>query len=129
MRRNKSKKYRSGFEETVINDLEANDVGFRYEPEYLVYVEPATTRKYLPDLWLDNGVIVEVKGRWTLHDRKKMVLVIEQNPKLDIRMLFQRDHKINKGSKTKYTDWCKKRGIKCAVGTAVPKSWLKGAKK
>ena len=53
-----------------------------------------------------------------------MVLVIEQNPKLDIRMLFERDHKISKRSKTRYTEWCEKRGIVCAVGREIPKEWI-----
>lgn len=80
--------------------------------------------KYTPDVILDNGIIVEIKGRFTTHDRKKMVLVIEQNPELDIRILFERDHTLSKRSKTRYTEWCKKRNIKCAVGREIPKEWI-----
>jgi hypothetical protein len=119
--------YRSGFEKQIAEGLDKQGVKFKYEEDVITYVEPARTKKYTPDFQLPNGIIVEAKGRWTLHDRKKMVLVIEQNPKLDIRMLFQRDQFLNKGSKTRYSEWCQKRGIKCAVGE-LPEEWLKGTK-
>lgn len=98
-------------------------VSYEYEPTTLLYTVPESMRKYTPDVVLPNGIIVEIKGRFTVHDRKKMVLVIEQNPELDIRMLFERDHKISKRSKTRYTEWCEKRDIKCAVGREIPEEW------
>lgn len=119
--------YRSGFEAQVAEKLEEEGIKFDYEKNIITYVEPAVTRKYIPDFELPNGIIIESKGRWTLHDRKKMILVMEQNPKLDIRMLFQRDQYLNKGSKTKYSDWCQKRGIPYAVGE-LPEEWLNEAK-
>lgn len=119
--------FRSGFEKTVAEQLEEAGIRFKYEDKIITYVEPARTKKYNPDFELPNGIIIESKGRWTLHDRKKMILVMEQNPKLDIRMLFQRDQYLNKGSKTKYSDWCEKREIPYAVG-ALPEVWLKEAK-
>lgn len=120
--------FRSGFEKTIALQLEEAGVKFDYEKEVITYVDPAVLRKYLPDFILDNGIIVEVKGRWTLDDRKKMVLVMEQNPSLDIRILFMRDQPINKGAKVKYSEWCEKRGIKYAVGS-IPKEWLSGNSK
>lgn len=116
-------KFRSKFESEVAKQLEAADMPYEFETQTVIYVEPANTRKYIPDFILNNGIMVEAKGRWTVHDRKKIVLVIEQNPKLDLRMLFQRDHFLNKGSKTRYSKWCEKRGIKYAVGS-VPQEWL-----
>lgn len=116
-------KFRSKFESEVAKELDAKEMPFEYESQIVTYVEPATTKKYIPDFILNNGIVVEAKGRWTVHDRKKIVLVIEQNPKLDLRMLFQRDHFLNKGSKTRYSTWCEKRGIKYAVGE-VPEEWL-----
>ena len=55
-----------------------------------------------------------------------MVLVIEQNPDIDIRLLFMRDNYISKKSKTKYSDFCKKRNIKYHVSVMgeIPKEWL-----
>ena len=117
--------YRSWLEADVAQDLKKKGVKFEYEATHLPYVEPATVRKYTPDLILNNGdLIVEIKGRWTAHDRRKMGFVIEQNPDKDIRMLFAIDNKISKNSKTRYSDWCRKRGIKYAIGTAVPEEWL-----
>ena len=112
------------FEAEVAKQLVKGKMPFTFEDKVVVFVEPANTRKYIPDFMLSNGIIIEAKGRWTVHDRKKIILVIEQNPKLDLRMLFQRDQFLNKGSKTKYSVWCEKRGLKWAVGK-VPDEWLK----
>ncbi len=114
---------RSGFEKVIAEDLIEQGTNFTYEEDTILYVVPSSTRKYIPDFKLSNGIIVEAKGRWTLEDRKKIILVIEQNPKLDLRMLFQRDQPLNKGSKTLYSSWCDKRGIVYSVGKTVPLEW------
>lgn len=116
--------FRSGFEKTLAQQLVDAGVPFEFEADVILYVEPAKTRKYIPDFKLHNGIIVEAKGIWDLDDRKKIIMVREQNPKLDIRMLFQRDHPINRGAKTRYSTWCEKRDIPYAVGK-IPDSWLK----
>ena len=116
--------YRSWLEADVTHQLEAEGVQFEYESETLFYAEPAKVRKYTPDLRIVfNNIIVEVKGRWTAHDRKKMSLVIEQNPDRDIRMLFAADNKISRSSSTRYSDWCIRRGITYAIGKEVPVEW------
>lgn len=101
-------------------------MSFQYEPIKLKYTIPETDRTYCPDFVLANGIIVEAKGQFDREMRKKMELVIAQNPDKDIRILFMRDNYINRGSKTRYTDWCKKRNIKCAVSYKgeVPDEWL-----
>ena len=115
--------YHSIFEKNLAAQLSAAGVEFEYEREVIVWVQPAQTRKYTPDFFLPNGIIIESKGKWTIEDRKKMVNVIEQNPELDIRMLFQFDNKLNKRAKTRYSGWCERRGIPYAVGK-IPKEWL-----
>lgn len=120
--------YRSIFEATIAQQLEDAGIKFEYEREAIIYVQPAQTRKYNPDFFLPNGIIIEGKGNWSIDDRKKMVNVIEQNPKLDIRMLFQHDNKLNRNAKMRYSEWCEKRGITYAVG-AVPDEWIKEATK
>lgn len=118
--------YRSWLEADVANNLRKRRIKFEYEPSSIVYVEPSKTRRYIPDLVINGGcTYIEVKGRWTAHDRRKMGYVIEQNPDLDIRMLFAKDNTISKNSKTRYSDWCEKRGIMYAIGTEVPKEWIK----
>lgn len=80
---------------------------------------------------LPNGIIVEAKGKLDRLVREKMALVIEQNPDLDIRFLFMRDNKIAKNSKTRYSDWCKKRGIPYAISEDghIPDAWLAEARR
>jgi hypothetical protein len=116
--------YRSWLEADVAASLRKLKRKFKYEQTKLSYVVPAQLHTYTPDFELDNGIIVETKGRWTAADRKKMGLIFEQHPEKDIRMLFALDNKISKNSRTKYSDWCEKRGIKYAIGAAVPQEWL-----
>lgn len=90
------------------------------------FVVPSKKRTYNPDFELPNGIIIEAKGKLDRLVREKMALVFEQNPHLDIRFLFMRDNKLSKSSKTRYSDWCEKRGIKYAVSESghIPEEWL-----
>lgn len=126
VRRNAQKKgYRSGFELKVSEQLNEAKIAFGYEDTVIPYTKPATKHKYTIDFRLPNGILIEAKGRWTLEDRKKHLLVREQNPELDIRIIFQSpNNKIRKGSKTTYADFCDKHGIQWAA-KEVPESWYK----
>ena len=79
---------------------------------------------YTPDFVLPNGVIVECKGRLTVHDRTKHLMIKAQHPELDIRFVFQYNNPITKGSKTRYTDWAEKHGFLWAM-KYIPKEWKK----
>jgi len=126
MRKKKKKssptsKYRSGFEQTLANQLQRSGVAFEYETIKLEYQKVAT---YTPDFILPNGIIIEAKGLWTVEDRTKHLLVREQHPHLDIRLVFMNAfNKIRKGSNTTYARWCEKKNILYANKT-IPKSWL-----
>ena len=114
-------KYRSGFEQTLANQLQRSGVAFEYETVKLEYQKIAT---YTPDFILPNGIIIEAKGVWTVEDRTKHLLVREQHPHLDIRLVFMNAfNKIRKGSNTTYARWCEKKNIIYAHKT-IPKSWL-----
>lgn len=113
-----SNKYRSGFEKKVASKLSPDE--FQYESKKFKYVVEKT---YTPDFELSNGILVETKGQWTSADRTKHKLVREANPELDIRLLFQADNKLNKNSKTRYSDYCKKMGWTYAIGNEIPKEW------
>lgn len=118
---------RSGLEKRTAEYLDQNKVEYEYESMIIEYVVPAKVHKYKPDfILLKNGIIVEAKGRFDAATRQKMAYVIEQNPDRDIRLLFMRDNTITKSSKTKYSDWCEKRGIKYHVSSngEIPKEWL-----
>lgn len=108
---------RSGLESTIIKLMDSKSIQYKYEPrEELCKYEVRETRTYLPDVVIGDKIF-ELKGRMTLFDRKKMKLVVEQNPDKDITMVFQRDNPIRKGSKTKYSDWCNKNNIKWMMVT------------
>ena len=117
--------FRSGLEEKVAEFLTSKGVKFTYETLKVPYVKPETKHIYTPDFILDNGIIIETKGRWLLDDRKKHILIRKQRPDLDIRILFQNANaKISKGSKTSYADFCEKHGIPYAH-REIPVAWLK----
>ena len=120
-RSQRTSNYRSGFEATLANQLKRGGVSFQYESIKLEYTKTAT---YTPDFILPNGIIIEAKGVWTGEDRKKHLLVREQHPHLDIRLVFMNaSNKIRKGSDTTYAVWCEKKNIQYANKT-IPKSWL-----
>lgn len=118
----KSNRYRSGFERRVANHLKTKGATYKYEHEKFPY-EVRETRSYLPDFLVNDKFYLEVKGRLTTQDRKKLKYIKEQYPKLDLRLLFQRDNYLYKGSKTKYSVWAETNGFKYAIGE-VPKEWL-----
>ncbi len=116
---------RSGLEEKICQDLSARGVKYEYESVKLRYTRPASEHTYTPDIVLPNEVILELKGRLTVQDRQKMILVKKQHPDLDIRFVFSNSKtKISKGSKTTYADWCVKNGFPF-VDKQVPDDWLK----
>jgi len=117
-------RYRSKYEDDVCGRLDAAKVLFDYETINLHY-RVIEQRKYTPDVILPNGIIIELKGRFTSSDRKKMLLVIAQHPDLDIRMVFMRPkNKLSKISRTTYAQWCDKNNIKWA-DKYIPEEWIK----
>lgn len=118
-------KYRSKLEEDVAKHLSFTGVVFGYESKTITY-KVEETRRYTPDFILPNGVVLEVKGYFRASDRKKLLLIKEQNPDLDLRLVFQRaENRIHKSSKTTYADWCKKYGFTFSTGGRVPASWTR----
>ena len=116
--------FKSGLEESISQQIESKGIKVEYESEKVAYIIPASEHTYNPDFKLPNGIRVETKGRFVLADRKKHLLVKEQNPTLDIRFVFTNSkNKINKKSKTTYADWCEKNGFKYADKT-IPDKWF-----
>ena len=116
--------YRSGFEHKVSDQLKESKIKFEYETTVIGYIKPETKHTYTIDFTLPNGILVETKGRWVLEDRKKHLLIKQQKPELDIRMVFQSANtKIRKGSKTTYGMFCDKHDIPWAE-KVIPESWL-----
>ena len=130
-RRDKRGGYRSIFELETSKTLRRwrRKLGFEFEYETIVleYEVPARVAKYTPDFPVTNRDghewYLETKGRFDTDDRKKHKLLKEQRPDLDIRIYFMRDNPIRKGSKTKYSDWCRKLNIPFCVGE-LNKEWF-----
>ena len=133
---------RSKFERRVAQSLKDRGVQYTYEEysyEYAVKVVRSEcqdcgstnvvtgSRWYTPDFFLSNGIIIETKGEFTAKDRVKMVAVKEQHPELDLRLVFMRDNKLSRQSRTRYSEWAKKNGFKYAISD-VPDAWLKETK-
>lgn len=95
----------------------------QYETIKLPYV---LEKMYVPDFVCSNSngiFFIEAKGYLRPEDRTKMLAALELNPTVDLRLVFSKDNVLRKGSKTKYSDWCKKHNITYAIGT-VPKEWF-----
>ena len=117
--------FRSGLEEETSKFLTDNGAKFTYEEMKIRYLQPATERQYTPDFVLENGIIIETKGRFLVADRKKHILIKRQHPHLDIRFVFSNSkQKLNKASRTTYADWCIKNGFQYA-DKEVPVHWIK----
>ena len=115
--------WRSGLEERVSKELDKAGVKYEYETQKIKY-RVEEDRTYTPDFILPSDIIVETKGRFTVADRKKHLLIQRQHPYLDIRFVFQNSKaKLYKGSKTTYADWCDKWGFLYA-DKSIPKEWL-----
>lgn len=116
--------YRSGLEDRISKQLKSLSVPVKYEEMKIKYAINEV-RTYTPDFELPNGIIIESKGRFTVADRKKHLLIKKQHPELDIRFVFSNSRaKINKGSKTTYGMWCDKHGFLYA-DKLIPEEWIK----
>lgn len=131
---------RSKFEKNVAKILSSKGVKYEYEAYQFPYTEPLRKNKarcvdcgstqlvregwYTPDFYLpESKLFIETKGRFTAADRRKMLSVIRDNPQDRFVMLFMRDNKIHRNSKTHYSDWCMEQDIDFAIGE--PKEdWL-----
>lgn len=116
--------FRSGLEAKVSEQLDCLGVAYQYEPFKVPFMQPAKKRTYTPDFVLPNGIYIETKGRFTVADRQKHLMIRESNPHLDIRFVFTNSrNKISKGSKTTYADWCVKHGFQYA-DKLIPEVWI-----
>ena len=114
--------FRSRLEEKVADLLVDLDIKYEYET---VKVDYTIAHQYCPDFILPNGVHLECKGYWDSKDRRKVKAVKEQNPDLDLRMVFQAPYNtISKKSKTTYAQYCERIGILWCSFTNIPVAWL-----
>lgn len=118
----------------VAEMLRLQEAKFDYEKESFPWLEtvpnaycpscgqPAVARRsYTPDFFLDNGVIIEAKGRFTPKDRK-IALAMKSKLGDAYKMVFQFNNKLSRKSKTRYSEWCEKHEIDFAI-RQVPERW------
>ena len=118
----KTSRYRSQLEERVADLLIELGVTYDYETTKIPYTIP---HNYYPDFILPNGIILECKGYWEASDRRKIKSVKEQNPDIDLRMVFQAPfNTISKKSKTTYAKWCEQHDIPWTSFKNIPLDWL-----
>lgn len=117
--------FRSGLELRIANDLTDKGIPFDYEKLKITYTVPERQATYTPDfVILSNGIIVESKGIFDAEDRKKHLLIKEQHPELDIRLVFSRaSAPIYKGSPTTHGSWATHHGFKFAE-KLIPPAWM-----
>jgi len=115
--------FRSGLEETIAAQLNANGIDPKFETLKLPYrVEKNHT--YTPDFPVGKRIIIETKGRFQTADRMKMLEVKKQHPEYEFRFIFNNSKaKISKVSATTYGKWCEKNGFKYA-DKVVPQEWI-----
>lgn len=127
--------YRNPSEKFLGALLDDAGIEFAYEGTKLPYDVPAREAKYLPDFQITRtNIILEYKGwfgRSGAKERQKLILLKEQYPELDIRLVFSDAKKrIYKDSKTTYAMWADEHGFKwCEVNrtrgkTSLPQSWI-----
>ena len=121
-------RFRSGLEKRTAAYLKKLKIKFEYEKMRIKW-QDLRFKTYTPDFVLDNGIIIETKGRFIHSDRIKHLMVKAQHPEHDIRFVFSNPAaKLYKGSKTTYGDWCEKNGFKYAK-EIIPVEWTKDKKR
>ena len=123
--------YKSQFEVDVAKELyrlSRKKGGFPFEFGYeLDEIPYVLENNYNPDFKIvkeDGSVLyIEVKGFFDRDDRRKMLAVKAQYPDTRICILFLRDNKLDKRSKTTYSQWAEKNGFEYAVGE-LPEEWV-----
>tara|TARA_R110000868_G_scaffold409775_1_gene695996 strand:+ start:467 stop:922 length:456 start_codon:yes stop_codon:yes gene_type:complete len=116
--------YRSGLEHKLSQYLDSLKHKYQYESIKIEW-EDLAYRTYTPDFILNNGIIIETKGRFTIADRRKHLTIKKQHPTLDIRFVFTNSRsKLNKGAKSTYGEWCIKHKFDF-YDRIIPEDWLK----
>ena len=120
--------YKSQFEKNFAKSLRDSGIKFEYEPLVVSFIQPEKQRKYIPDFRVrtKEGVrVVETKGKLTIEDRKKLVWVAEQNPKLKLIIVFMNSkNKLRKNSPTTYGQWATKNGFEWYdFNDGLPQAW------
>lgn len=101
--------------DALVKEYGKNNV--KYEAESFPYTLECS---YTPDFRIttkDGTFFIESKGYLRGDHRRTLLNVKDQyEGAVDLRLLFQRDQKVSKGAKMKYSDWAERYGFQYAVG-------------
>ena len=98
--------FRSGLEEKIIQQLKDAGLEPNYEGIKFDYIIPESKHVYTPDFPVCKRIVIETKGRWVLEDRQKMLLLMEQHPEIEFRMVFYNaKHNIKWANKQIPEEW------------------------
>jgi len=122
------KGYRSGLEDKCAQQIEAAGLVVHFEEDKLKYHWPQRQSTYTPDFRVNRSdgtaYYIESKGRFTVADRQKHLLIQTQHPDIEIRFVFSNaNQKLYRGSKTSYGQWADKHGFVWA-NKRIPDEWL-----
>ena len=123
-----TRQFRSGLEETLAAQIEAANVTVKYEETSFAYTWPERPSRYTVDFELPGiagkPIYIEAKGLFDVQARHKMILVRQQHPDADIRLVFSNSNaKLYKNSKTTYAQWAERHGFLWAH-KVIPEDWL-----
>ncbi len=124
-------KFKSGLERRISTQIESAGLADGYEKLVIKYERPSRVSKYTPDFQIGHKpIFIEAKGWFRKPaDRQKMIYARDQNPALDIRIVFQKASlPIYKGSPTSHGKWATDNGFMWADNGVIPDVWLKEAK-
>lgn len=120
----KKTNFKGSFEpivEKAIKQISAElQINYEYEPDKFTVSIPTS---YTPDFRVDTKsgpVYVECKGYFRPESMAKVKAFVQENPEVKFHIIFQKDNPVYKGSKIKYSDWCKKLNISYSV-SSLPK--------
>lgn len=119
--------YRSAFEVSLSKQLNEAGVPFKFEPDTLPYIRNGKVHGYTPDFRVADGIYLEGKGYFHggTKDRHKLILVKDQHPELDLRIIFQTEGRaVSKDTTLTYGDWADLNGFTWAGGGKIPDEWL-----
>lgn len=135
--------FASNYEQRVFYDAKKRGFQVRYEPAAFFFErrgrgtycrhcgsgETFKRHKYTPDFGIGGGIFVETKGKFDAPARSKHIDFSESRKDVDLRFLFAVDNWVTKKHARRYSDWCRERGIKYAVGSQIPQEWFEEASK
>ena len=122
--------FRSGFEARFDKFLSKRKLPSEYETMSIPYVIRGLHKTDWVFYKHDGSLMfIQLKGVLDKDARDVILGVVHENEGIDYRIVFQRDNKVYKGGKMRYTDWAKKYKIPSFVVTndcaMLPESWIK----